>query len=85
MLRVTPGKIFGIVSILKPNGPLTNFVVNFSKLGKNLTTQVNTVTLGGPRTSLDRIYNYSIEKDINFIAESTANINMGSVNLFQRQ
>jgi hypothetical protein len=27
------------------------------------------VIVGGPRNSLDRNYNYSIEKDINFIAE----------------
>jgi hypothetical protein len=39
---------------------------------------------GGPGNSLDRNYNYSIEKDINFTAERTANANVGFVNLFQR-
>jgi hypothetical protein len=34
--------------------------------------------------SLDRNYYYSVEKDVNFIAERTANTNVGPVNLFKR-
>jgi hypothetical protein len=40
--------------------------------------------LGGPGNSLDRNYNYSIQKDINFSTERAANTNVGSVNLFHR-
>jgi hypothetical protein len=40
--------------------------------------------VGGPGNSLDRNYKYSIEKDINFIVERTANTNMGFVSLFHR-
>jgi hypothetical protein len=39
--------------------------------------------VGGPGNSLDRNYNYSLEKDINFIAERTASTNVGFVNLSQ--
>jgi hypothetical protein len=40
--------------------------------------------VSGPGNNLDGNYNYSIEKDINFIAERTANTNVGFVNFFQR-
>jgi hypothetical protein len=40
--------------------------------------------VGRPRSSLDRNYNYSIEKDINFIAERTGNTHVGFFNLIQR-
>jgi hypothetical protein len=39
--------------------------------------------VGGPGNSLDRNYNYFIEKDINYIAERTNNTSVGFVNLFQ--
>jgi hypothetical protein len=40
--------------------------------------------MGGPGKSLEKYYNYLIEKDINFIVERTANTNTGFFNLFQR-
>jgi hypothetical protein len=40
--------------------------------------------VGQPGNSLDRNYYYSSEKDINFIAERTANTNVEFVNLFKR-
>jgi hypothetical protein len=40
--------------------------------------------VGGPGNSLDRNYNYSTEKNINFIAEKTTNTNVGFVNLSYR-
>jgi hypothetical protein len=40
--------------------------------------------VGGSGNSLDRNFKYSIEKDINVIAERTANTSVEFVNLFQR-
>jgi hypothetical protein len=54
------------------------------KLGKDLTKQDHIVVVGGPGKSLDRNYNYCIEKDINYIAERTTNTQVEFVNLFQR-
>jgi hypothetical protein len=42
------------------------------------------VVVGGPGNSLGRNYNYSVEKDINYIAERTTNRNVDFVNPFQR-
>jgi hypothetical protein len=39
--------------------------------------------VGGPGNSLDRNHHYSIEDDLNFIAERTPNTNVEFVNLFQ--
>jgi hypothetical protein len=40
--------------------------------------------VGGPGNSLDGNYYYSVEKDVSFIAERTANTDVGCVNLFKR-
>jgi hypothetical protein len=40
--------------------------------------------VGGPQNSLDRNHHYSIEDNLNYIAEGTSNTNVGFVNLFQR-
>jgi hypothetical protein len=37
--------------------------------------------VGGPENSLGGNYHHSIEKDINFIAKRSNNINVGFVNL----
>jgi hypothetical protein len=84
MLRETLGKKFDIVSIVKPSAPITNVVHNLDDLDKYFTKQDHIIIVGGPGNSPDRNYNYSIEKDVNFIAESTANTNVGFVNLVQR-
>jgi hypothetical protein len=39
--------------------------------------------VGGPGNNLDRNYHYSIQNDLNFIAESISNTSVGSVNLFE--
>jgi hypothetical protein len=75
MLKDSVGKRFDIVSIVKPNAALTNAAEDLSKLGKDCTTKDHIVIVGGPGNSLDRNYNYLIEKDINFIAEKTTNTN----------
>jgi hypothetical protein len=84
MLKESLGIGFDIASIFKPNAPFANVAEDLGKLGKNLTKQDHIVIVGGPGKSLDRNYNYSIEKGINYIAERTNNTNVGSVNLFQR-
>jgi hypothetical protein len=68
MLGQTLGKKFDIVSIAKPNAPLSN---DAEVLGKVVKILPSRITLGVPGNSLVRNYNYSIEKDINFIAERT--------------
>jgi hypothetical protein len=40
--------------------------------------------VGGLGNSLERNYHYSIENDLNFIAERTSNTSVGSINLFER-
>jgi hypothetical protein len=59
-------------------------VEDLGKLGKGLTKQDHIVIMGGPGNSLDRNYYCSVEKDVNFIAERTANTNVGLVNIIKR-
>jgi hypothetical protein len=83
MLQEHLGTDFEITSIFKPSAPLANFVEELGKLGKNLTKRDHVVIVGGPGNKLDRNYHYSIEKDINFIAERTSSTNVGFVGLFR--
>jgi hypothetical protein len=53
-------------------------------LSKGLTKQDHIFIMGGSGNSLDRNHYYAVEKDVNFIAERTANTNVGLVNLFRR-
>jgi hypothetical protein len=55
------------------------------KLGKDFTEQDHVVRVGRPQNSLVRNYYYSIEKDLNCIAERTTNTNVGVVNLAKGQ
>jgi hypothetical protein len=84
MLKENLGTKFYIVSIFKPNAPLAKVVEDLGKLGTGLTKQDHIVIVGGPGNSLDRNHCYSVEKDVNFIAERTANTNVGLVTLFRR-
>jgi hypothetical protein len=84
MLKENLGTKFDIVGIFKPNAPLAKVVADLGKLGKGLTKQDNIVIVGGPGNSLDRNHYYSVEKDVNFIAERTANTNVGLVSFFSR-
>jgi hypothetical protein len=81
-----PGEILSkkLYSILEPNAPLANVFIDLGTFGKNFTKQDHIVLVGGPGNSLYRNYNYSIEIDINFIAERTATTNMRFVNHFHR-
>jgi hypothetical protein len=83
MLQENLWSKFDICSIFKPNAPLANIVEDLGKPGKNLTKQDHIIIVGGPGNSLNRNH-YSIEDDLNFIAERTSNKNVGCVNLFQR-
>jgi hypothetical protein len=56
----------------------------WGKFGKDLTKQDHIIIVGGPGNGLDRNYNYSIEKDINYISERTTNTKVELVNLFQK-
>jgi hypothetical protein len=85
MLKENLGNKFEIVSIFKPNAPLAKVVEDLGKLGKGLTKQDHIRSVGRPGNSLDRNQYYSVEKDVNFIAERTTNTNVGFVNLFSRQ
>jgi len=70
-----------ITSIFKPNAPLANVVEDLRKIGNNLTKRDH-IKMGGPGNSLDRNYQDSIVKDINFIAEKSNKRNVGFLNLF---
>jgi hypothetical protein len=84
LLQENLGTKFDIVSIFKPNASLAKVVEDLGKLGNGITKEDHTVIVRGPGNSLDRNHCYSVEKDVNFIAERTANTNVGLVNLFKR-
>jgi hypothetical protein len=78
------GTEYEITSIFKSNAPLANVVEDLGKLGNDLSKRDHIITVGGPGNSLGKNYHHSIEKDINFITESSNNTNVGFVNLFCR-
>jgi hypothetical protein len=84
MLKENLGTKFDMVSIFKPNVPLAKVVKDLGKLGKDRTKQDHIVIVGGPGNILDRNHYYSVENNVNFIAERTANTNVGLFNLFRR-
>jgi hypothetical protein len=69
MLQENLGSKFEVCSIFKPNIPLANVVEDVRKLGKDLTKQYHIIIVGGARNSLDINQDYSIDKDLNFIAK----------------
>jgi hypothetical protein len=71
LLQVNLGTEYMVTSILKPNVPLANVAEDLGKLCKGLTKQDHFVKVRWPGNSLDRNYHYSMNKDINFIAERT--------------
>jgi hypothetical protein len=70
------GTKFDMSGIFKPNAALAKVVEDIGKLVKGLTKQDHIIIVGGPGNSLERNYHYSIENDLNFIAE-------GFVSLFE--
>jgi hypothetical protein len=84
MLQEHLGTDYEVTSIFNPNAPLANVVEDLGKLGKNLTKQDHVVIVEGPGNSLGRNYHYSIEKDINFIAERISNTDVWFVGLYRR-
>jgi hypothetical protein len=67
-----------------PNAPLANVAEDVRELGKDFIKQDHTVIVGGAGNSLYINNDYSIDKDLNFIAERTSYTNVGSVNLLRR-
>jgi hypothetical protein len=63
---------------------LTNVTEDLGKLGNNLIKSDHVMIVGEPGNSLGRNYLYSNEKDMNFIAESSNNMNIRFPNFFQR-
>jgi hypothetical protein len=82
MLQENLGTQYEFTSIFKPNAPLANVVEGFRNLGNDLTKRDHIITMAGPGNSLDRNYHYSIEKDINVIAEKSNTRNVRFVHLF---
>jgi hypothetical protein len=78
VLKENLGNKFDTVRIFKPNAPLAKVVDDLGKLGKGLTKKDHIVIVGGPGNSLDRNQYYSVEKDVNFIAERTTNTNVST-------
>jgi hypothetical protein len=70
-------------SIFKPSDPHAKVVADIGKIRKGLTMQDHIIIVGEPGSSLDRNYHYSIENDLDFIAERTSNTTVGFVNLFE--
>jgi hypothetical protein len=83
MLQENLGAKFDVCSIIKPNARLSKVVGDTGKLGKCLTEQDIIIIVGGPGNSLDRNCHYSIENDLNNIAERTSNKGVGFVNFFE--
>jgi len=71
-------------SIFKQNAPHATVVENMGKLGHCLTKGDHIIIVGGPGNSQDINYRYSVEKDVDFMAERTRNIDVRFVNLFKR-
>jgi hypothetical protein len=69
---------------VEPNAPLAQIVEDIGKLGEGLTKQDHVIIMGGPGKSLKSNYHYSVQNDLNFIAESISNIDVGFVKLFER-
>jgi hypothetical protein len=65
------------------NTPLAKVGEDVRKLGKDLTEQYHIVIEGGAGNSLYINPDYSIAKDIDFIADRTKNTNVGFVNLLR--
>jgi hypothetical protein len=84
MLKENLGTKFDICSTFKPNAPLAKVVEDTGELGKGLTKKDHIIIVGGPGKSLERNYHYSVENDVNFIAERISNSGVGFVNLFER-
>jgi hypothetical protein len=84
MLQENLGTKFDICNIFKPNAPHAKVDEDIGKLGKGLNKQDHINIVGGPGNCLEKNCYYSIENDLNFIAERTSNTSTGSVNLFER-
>ena len=83
MLQEILSKEYEVTCLFKPNAPLAN-VEDLTKLGKDLTKRDHVTLVGGPGNGLDRNYKYSVEKDVNYIAQRSRHTNVKLVNLFMR-
>jgi len=66
---------------VSPVHPLLMLLRTFGSLAITLPSEI-ILKMGEPGNSLDRNYHYSVEKDINFIAEKSNNRNVRFVSLF---
>jgi hypothetical protein len=55
-------------SNFKPSDPLAKVADIIGKIPKRIIKQDHINIVGGPGNSLDRLYHYSIENDLNFIS-----------------
>jgi hypothetical protein len=69
-------------SIFKPSDAHANDVKDMGNIHKGHTKDL-IIILGEPGNILDKNCHYSIENDLNFIAEMKSNTSVGSVNLFE--
>jgi hypothetical protein len=81
MLQETLGSKYEI-SIFKSNAPLANVVEDLGNLSKDVSKQDHVVVVERPGNSLDRNCHYSIDRDLELIAERMNNTNVGFANLF---
>jgi len=84
MLQETWAQNLRFVIFLNQMLLFANVVEDVRKLGKDLTKQYHIVIVGGAGDSLDINQDYSIDKDVNSIAERTSNTNVGFVNLLRK-
>jgi hypothetical protein len=69
MVQKNLGNKNGMCSIFKRSDPHAFVVGDIGKIHKGFTKQYHIITVAGPGNSLDRNYHYSIENDLNFIAQ----------------
>jgi hypothetical protein len=74
---------FELCNIFRQNAPLAKDVEDL-RISKNLNKQDHIVIMGEAGNSMDINQYYSVDKDLNFIAERTSNTNVEFVNLLRR-
>lgn len=84
LLKEDLGNHFDVLGIVKPSAGLSHVTEDLVKLTSGFTKRDHVVIVGGPGNSLDGDSNYSIEKDLCDVSESSSHTNVKVVGLFQR-
>lgn len=84
LLKEELGNDYEICSIVKPSAGLTHVTEDLVKLSSGFTKRDHIVIVGGPGNSLDRDFNYSIEKDLVNVSKDSSHTNVAVVELFDR-